>query len=189
MFPIDTKLITVTAAYKEINKSLWSTYHKGVDLIGGKYAQSICDGTISVVSYDAAGWGNYISFEPQDDPTKRYIYAHLKDNSITVKAGDTVKAGTILAELGSTGNSTGVHLHFQINVNGADVDPTPYIGIPNARAKYSVDGDNTPDDYARVYIDWAISNGYLQGNGSGDFMLHSHITRQDLFIVLRRLSL
>lgn len=46
--------------------------------------------------------------------------------------------------------------------------------------------DNTPDSYASTAIDWAVSNGILKGNGNGDYMLHSAVTRQDMLVFLYR---
>jgi N-acetyl-anhydromuramyl-L-alanine amidase AmpD len=47
--------------------------------------------------------------------------------------------------------------------------------------------DNTPDTYAKEAIEWAKKKGYLKGNDKGDLMLHSNITRQDLYVILYRL--
>lgn len=57
----------------------------------------------------------------------RTLYCHT--SKFYVKEGDKVKQGQTIALMGSTGNSTGAHLHFAVNVNGHGVDPAPYLGI------------------------------------------------------------
>ena len=53
------------------------------------------------------------------------MYGHLKD--IHVKAGDRVKAGQILGTVGTSGNTTGPHLHYEVRINGRPVNPFPYL--------------------------------------------------------------
>ena len=77
------------------------------------------------------GYGNYVMIEHEDGTIT--LYAHLYENSIKVKAGDTVKQGQVIAKMGSSGNSTGTHLHFEIRVNGSTVDPLNYISADNPR--------------------------------------------------------
>ena len=55
------------------------------------------------------------------------LYAHA--SQLCVKVGDTVNAGDVIALVGSTGNSTGNHLHFSVLSGGKYVDPAPYIGL------------------------------------------------------------
>jgi murein DD-endopeptidase MepM/ murein hydrolase activator NlpD len=106
--------------------------HTGVDL-GGSYGNPIlaaADGTVLLVvnpregsNTGGSGYGNYIVIAHAGGLTT--LYAHLKNT--LVKEGQSVKAGTKIATCGSTGTSTGPHLHFEVRVNGNPVDPLPYI--------------------------------------------------------------
>ena len=80
------------------------------------------------------GWGNSVVLDIGNGFTNRY--AHMLEGSVSsgFQEGDTIPAGTILGTVGSTGNSTGTHLHLQFNEEGAvnedeksDVDPNPYL--------------------------------------------------------------
>lgn len=131
--------ITVTACFGEVNKSLWSDYHKGIDLIGNTAVYSPCEGVIRVINNDPDGWGNYISIGDTDG-IHRHILCHLKAGSIKVKVGQKVTRSTIVATMGATGHATGVHLHYQINrvINGVQtpIDPCIWMGIPNKLGSY-----------------------------------------------------
>ena len=92
-------------------------FHDGVDLSGGDTAIfAVRDGTVtSVVTGYGGGWGNNISIDHGEVAGVGHIYsfyAHLA--SINVSAGDTVKAGQQIGVMGSTGASTGTHLHFGV---------------------------------------------------------------------------
>lgn len=108
------------------------SFHKGIDLITNETDAPIyatADGTV-VYSGVANGYGNYIVI--QHDDTTFSGYGHNKTNQ--VKVGDTVKTGQQIAIMGTTGESTGVHLHFEIMKNTTDfwsgyVDPAPLLGI------------------------------------------------------------
>ncbi len=106
--------------------------HTGVDL-GGAYGNPIvaaAAGTVIIASAPVAGqntggkdYGNYIVIDHGNGVST--LYGHCRD--LYVSVGDTVAAGQKIAACGSTGTSTGAHLHFEVRVNGARVDPAPYI--------------------------------------------------------------
>lgn len=72
------------------------------------------------------GYGNYVILEHGDGEWS--VYAHLREYSVLVKYGDTVRQGQVLGLMGSSGDSDGQHLHFEIrDVNGVKVDPEIYV--------------------------------------------------------------
>ena len=60
-------------------------------------------------------------------------YAHFSANTITVRAGDKVQQGQVIGQVGSSGCSTGPHLHFEVYVDGSKVDPLDYVSTSNTR--------------------------------------------------------
>ena len=120
-------IFSVTACYKQINKKLWATYHKGIDLVGSTDIFSVCDGTVKVVGWDKNGWGRYVTVEPQGYPDIRFIFAHLEKNGVKVKVGDKVTRTTLIGKMGSTGNSTGPHVHLEIRYKGESIDPETLV--------------------------------------------------------------
>lgn len=83
----------------------------------------------------SSGYGNYVMIQHNDGA--QTLYAHLYENSIRVKSGDSVKQGQVLGTMGSSGRSNGPHLHFEIRVNGSKVDPENYVSSSNPRPKLS----------------------------------------------------
>lgn len=94
-------------------------FHSGVDIAAnyGSEIKAALDGTIKTVSSDS-GYGIYTVLQSGNITT---LYAHC--SKINVSEGDTVKRGQNIAEVGSTGVSTGPHLHFEVSVNGVTVNP------------------------------------------------------------------
>ena len=89
----------------------------------GKNVSASFNGQVITAGYNNGGYGNLVVIE-HDNNMKTY-YAHLND--IYVNVGDIVKKDDIIGTVGSTGNSTGPHLHFELRVNGVPVDPIKYI--------------------------------------------------------------
>ncbi|MEG1506002.1 MAG: M23 family metallopeptidase [Bacilli bacterium] len=77
------------------------------------------------------GYGNHVIIEHIDGI--KTTYAHLKEDSIRVSVGDEVSQGQIIGNMGSTGSSTGRHLHFGVMVNNIYVNPLDYISIETPR--------------------------------------------------------
>ncbi|HYW20793.1 MAG TPA: M23 family metallopeptidase [Nodularia sp. (in: cyanobacteria)] len=102
-------------------------YHRGIDYAGaaGSPVVAPASGTVALVGKVSQGFrvhGNTIGIDHGQGVTT--ILMHL--NSINVKEGDFVKAGQLVGTVGSTGASTGPHLHWGLYVNGQSVDPVPW---------------------------------------------------------------
>lgn len=102
------------------------TFHYGVDLaIGaGTPIYAAKSGTV-VQSTMASVNGNYVTIQHSDGTST--LYAHM--SSRAVSAGDYVAQGSVIGYVGTTGLSTGPHLHFEIYVNGSTVNPMEYVSV------------------------------------------------------------
>lgn len=102
-----------------------SSNHKGID-IGASAGVDIiaaADGTVTAASYSSAA-GNYVMIDHGGGLYTVYMHA----SSLLVSPGQTVSAGDVIAKVGSTGISTGSHLHFGVSLNGSYVSPWSYLG-------------------------------------------------------------
>lgn len=105
-------------------ESIRSYPHNGLDIAApyGTQIKAACDGKVTF-SGDKGSYGNLIIVDCGNGV--QIYYGHC--SKLYAKVGDTVKAGDVIAAVGSTGNSTGNHLHFEIKVNGVSVNPQNYI--------------------------------------------------------------
>jgi len=95
-------------------------FHNGID-IGAKHGSSVfaADSGVVLISEYSSGYGNYIVLSHGNGVTT--LYAHLSSRSVS--AGATVSKGQVIGLIGSTGVSTGPHLHFEVSVNGSRINP------------------------------------------------------------------
>ena len=102
-----------------------SSNHKGIDIGASAGADIIAaaDGTVTAASYSSAA-GNYVMSDHGGGLYTVYMHA----SSLLVSPGQTVSAGDVIAKVGSTGISTGSHLHFGVSLNGSYVSPWSYLG-------------------------------------------------------------
>ena len=98
--------------------------HTGLD-IAGKRGSEIVAAAYGVVTWTGkdAGYGNIVEVSHGDDLVTRY--AHNKEN--LVHPGDIVRKGDTIALMGSSGRSTGTHVHYEVYKNGRSVDPASYV--------------------------------------------------------------
>lgn len=100
-------------------------FHKGLDFAGKKGSEVIAvgDGVVSWAG-NKSGFGKLVEINHGNGYTTRYGH----NQSHMVKVGDTVKKGQLIALMGSTGRSTGPHVHFEVLHNGKTVNPSKFIG-------------------------------------------------------------
>lgn len=150
--PYRSGTVRVTSPYGNRILSGIQEMHKGVDLVGtDKIIAAPCDGRIGwagAANDRASGghtweWGNYVRLETEDGYA---VYlCHLA--SVSVRAGQQVRAGDVLGREGSTGKSTGSHCHFEVRREGKSFDPTSLLGISNRIGSYPVE-ETKKADYA-----------------------------------------
>ena len=96
------------------------SFHSGIDIPAPKNTSVLAsdDGIVIFAGYKN-GYGNVVEIEHFDN--KKTLYAH--NESIVVSKGSIVKKGQVIAKVGSTGNSTGNHIHFEVKVNNERINP------------------------------------------------------------------
>ena len=116
--------------YRSASISGWS-YHGGIDIVLGSGSSAgipvvaSASGTVVTAYSGWRGYGHTVVIDHGNGIKTRY--AHMYPGSITVRVGQKVYQGQQIGRIGSTGNSTGPHLHFEMLVNGYKVNPYPYI--------------------------------------------------------------
>ncbi len=121
-------VITSRYGYRQLRVS-GSNFHTGLDIDGhtGDPIRAARSGTVTL-----AGWhGGYGNLVVVTNGNIEYYYGHASKLKVTV--GDHVQVGDLLALVGSTGNSTGSHLHFEIRIDGKTVDPLAYLDTQASR--------------------------------------------------------
>jgi murein DD-endopeptidase MepM/ murein hydrolase activator NlpD len=120
--PVNNYEITATFG---TGGSLWSSDHTGLDFaaVEGTPVHATAAGEVTSTGYDGA-YGNQVVIT-HEDGTETW-YCHL--SSISVSSGESVEAGTTIGAVGSTGNTTGPHLHLEVRPGGGDpIDPYTYL--------------------------------------------------------------
>lgn len=127
LWPAPQNCFRLSSGYGYRNGKL----HAGIDIISsdggscrGRPIVAAAAGYVVTAQYHYS-WGNYVKIDHGNGIMT--LYAHALDNSFKVSPGDYVVAGQQLSSIGTTGNSTGYHLHFEVWINGTRVDPLPYV--------------------------------------------------------------
>ena len=124
IWPVNSRYITSTVGGRASPGGIGSTNHKGID-IGASTGSGIvaaADGEVVVSTYSYSA-GNYVMINHGGGVYTVYMHA----SKLLASVGDQVKKGQTIAKVGSTGYSTGPHLHFGIRVNGTYVNPSQYV--------------------------------------------------------------
>ncbi|MBE0416176.1 MAG: peptidoglycan DD-metalloendopeptidase family protein [Coriobacteriia bacterium] len=120
---------TLSSAYGWRMHPIFKTrrFHHGIDISrGGGTIVAAGDGSVIRAEYGwNGGYGNIIVIDHGDGLTT--LYAHILDGGIQVSKGQHVTKGQAIALVGSTGYSTGPHLHFEVRINGSSTDPIAYL--------------------------------------------------------------
>jgi len=109
----------------------WSAFHEGIDIPAGRGIPifAACNGRVATSKF-MDNYGNTVWIEHRDNLYTRYCHA----SKLMVKEGDIVKKGQLIAYVGSTGNSTGNHLHFEIRYGDFPLNPLDFLPFnPNVK--------------------------------------------------------
>ena len=134
--PLDYITITSHYGYRQDPFTKCQRFHDGIDLrCGNGLVYSMLPGRVAAVHHGDTGYGNYVIL---DHGSLRCLYGHLSE--IYAREGSEVPAGAVVGLVGSTGRSTGPHLHIQLqrlsaNNSWTSVDPLPFIHALNQQVK------------------------------------------------------
>ena len=129
IWPVDSRYITSTVGGRASPGGIGSTNHKGTDIGRVGYTSPVYAskaGTVIVAQYSSS-YGNYVVISHGSGNTT--LYAHM--SSIKTSVGAYVNQGDVIGITGSTGNSTGPHLHFEVTENGVRVNPLNHGAEPH----------------------------------------------------------
>lgn len=165
------------------------SFHSGLDLVSLESKNVICvesgvvlrSRIITDPTNKTSEWGNYISVQSEG---KICYYCHLSER--LVSEGERVNAGDIIGIEGSTGRSTGSHLHFEVRVNSTPTDPSALLGIPNQTGYIFTPEKNAVHDWSKEGVEWAKQNGILLGDGNGNLRLKAPVTREECAVIMYR---
>ena len=106
-----------------------SAFHEGVDIADdyGTPIVATAAGTVTFAGYTEGGYGNLVEIDHGNGFVTRYGH----NSAVLVTPGMTVKQGQVIALMGSTGKSTGAHVHYEVRINGSAVDPMVFLPISN----------------------------------------------------------
>ena len=195
--PISGKF-NITAVFKQIGKH-WKTlgFHTGLDFTGDSAIYSTCDGVIDTIAYSSS-YGNYIIVK-ENGANRYHYFCHL--SRILVKRGQKVSRVSVIGIMGSTGNSTGVHLHYEIRkqkgnlVENNLVNPAEYCGIPNVKGIYNSENYQINQEIKSKYsvgqaveVHIPVTVAFTQGDksivddGQNQFWIHNSVLENNKIV-------
>ena len=124
--------------------------HAGIDLAGplGTPIYATADGTVTTAGWNNGGYGNLVKLNHGRGIETRY--AHM--SQVSVSAGQRVTRGQIVGRMGSTGRSTGSHLHYEVRIDARAVNPIPFMKSTDYLLAMQKNGSNAPMDGGHVAL-------------------------------------
>lgn len=127
--PLASGTYTLTSGYGPRRSPTGGSgnFHAGLDFgaPSGTPIYAAADGTVTSAGYNSGGFGNLVIVHTA--PNLDTYYAHQVAGGIKVSVGDVVTAGQLIGAVGTTGDSTGNHLHFEVRIDGATTDPLVFL--------------------------------------------------------------
>ncbi|WP_025844612.1 M23 family metallopeptidase [Paenibacillus ehimensis] len=130
IWPTLSKIVTSPYGYRKDPFTKKLSFHRGIDIAGklGDPVYAVAGGVVQSVGYDKLHGHNVVI---EHDNKLRTWYMHL--NRTQVYRGDRVDKGQTIGQLGTTGRSTGPHLHYEVLLSGKSTDPAPYMPSHNRK--------------------------------------------------------
>ncbi|MFD7523291.1 M23 family metallopeptidase [Paenibacillus chitinolyticus] len=124
IWPSDSRTVTSGFGVRQDPFTGRPNVHTGLDIDGelNDPVYAAADGTVTAAGYDSQH-GNHIRI----DHTRGIETEYLHLNKMEVQTGSTVRKGQIIGRVGTTGRSTGTHLHYEVHKNGSKINPSPYL--------------------------------------------------------------
>lgn len=178
----DPTTTNITSYFGSSESGIHDSGHGAIDIAAGgtQYIIAAKDGVVvypkstskidyGVGSLSSSGYGNYVIIQHSDG--NYTLYGHMKANTITVREGDNVKQGQVIGEMGSSGRSTGQHLHFEVRALGNSysniVNPLDYVSVDNPRPASkppsTVTGDSNLQTICLTFKNYGYSDNAIAG--------------------------
>jgi len=135
--------------WNNVTKKYVEDYHTGIDMTSGTKIVATSKGKVTACRNNVKGYteskasGNYVTLYHGNNTYT--TYCHMKYGSVNVKVGDIIEKGQEIGVKGTTGFSTGEHLHYGIKVNGSWVNPKPYLLGDKTLPQYTVQVNTEKD--------------------------------------------
>ncbi|MDF2570486.1 MAG: Membrane protein related to metalloendopeptidase [Sporomusa sp.] len=174
----------VTQIYKGAN-------HKGLDLVGldDKNIYSTVDGIIELAGWDThptGGMGLYIRIR-ENGTARRFYFAHL--SAVSVKVGQTVKQGDLIGVEGSTGHSSGTHLHYEVRSlpdNTTFLNISDISGIPNKLGMFGQEEGMEPKELTASEAAAIVKDKAGLDDKTIDYLANDYKYGKDLIVKLAK---
>lgn len=180
--PLNSEKINITSYYGNrqyyYQGKLVKDFHNGIDLVpspcNNNYILAFADGVVTSIQKTGVQYGTGCYVRLKHNNGLYTLYYHLKSGSVCVNVGDKVKKGDKLGIIGTTGQSTGIHLHFQIDKGSSNTSINPYDYLFNNK-EFIVENKTTnefdkysDEELAKMVWQGKFGNGEERKNKLGD---------------------